>query len=95
MGYWHDVGHAQVNENLSLIPPGSLLKNYGDRLIGIHLHDTAGLEDHLAPGTGEIDFTLLKSYLKSDTLTVLELKPQTPEFEVIQGIRFIREKILN
>jgi len=93
--YWHDAGHAQVNENLTFIPPGSLLKNYANRLIGIHLHDTAGLEDHLAPGTGEIDFTHLKSYLKSDTLTVLELKPQIPRFEVIQGIRFIREKILN
>jgi sugar phosphate isomerase/epimerase len=95
LGYWHDTGHAQVHETLSLIPPGSLLKNYADRLIGIHLHDTVGLEDHLAPGTGEIDFAHLKSYLKSDTLTVLELKPQTPESEVIRGIRFIREKILN
>ncbi|UCE55753.1 MAG: sugar phosphate isomerase/epimerase [Desulfobacterales bacterium] len=95
LGYWHDVGHAQVNENLSLFPPGSLLKNYADRLIGIHLHDAVGIEDHLAPGTGEIDFMNLKSYLKADTLTVLELKPRIPEFEVIQGIRFVREKILN
>lgn len=95
LGYWHDTGHAHVNESLCLIPPGSLLKNYADRLIGIHLHDTAGLEDHLAPATGEIDFMHLKSYLKADTLTVLELKPQITEVEVTQGIRFIRENILN
>jgi sugar phosphate isomerase/epimerase len=94
LGYWHDIGHAHVNENLTLIPPESLLKKYADQLIGIHLHDAIGLEDHLSPGTGEIDFKSLKSYLRPDTIKVLELKPRVPKSEVAQSIHFIREKIL-
>lgn len=95
LGYWHDTGHAHVNEQLTIVPAGSLLRNYADKLIGAHLHDAIGLEDHLAPGTGEIDFKNLKFYLKADTLKVIELKPQVAESDVIRGIHFIRETLLN
>jgi sugar phosphate isomerase/epimerase len=93
LGYWHDTGHAFVNENLTTIPQGALLDTYGNHLIGIHLHDATGIEDHLAPGMGEIDFKRLKPYLKPETITVLELKPQVTECEVTRGIRFIRESL--
>jgi sugar phosphate isomerase/epimerase len=95
LGYWHDTGHAHVNEYLTIIPPESLLSNYADKLIGIHLHDAVGLEDHLAPGSGEIDFKNLKSYLKADTIKVIELKSRIPESDVIRAIPFIRKTLLN
>ena len=95
IGYWHDTGHARVNECLTVLQPDSLLTHYAANLIGVHIHDAIGLEDHLAPGSGEIDFEPLKSCLKPDTLKVAELKPQIPEVEVLQGIRFIRQKIIN
>ncbi len=54
LGYWHDAGHAFVNESLTLIPAGSLIGAYSQNLIGVHFHDARGLNDHLVPGTGEI-----------------------------------------
>jgi sugar phosphate isomerase/epimerase len=93
IGYWHDTGHAHANETLGLIPKNFLLQTYGNRLIGIHLHDAVGLDDHLPPGAGEIDFQALKPYLKSDTIKVIELKPGIPAAEVLEGIRFVREKL--
>ena len=93
LGYWHDTGHAFVNENLTTIPSRALLDAYGDKLVGVHLHDAIGLEDHLAPGTGEIDFKALESYLKPETIKVLELKPHVTESEITRGIRFIRESL--
>lgn len=95
LGYWHDTGHAFVNENLTTIPQSALLDTYGNHLIGVHLHDAIGIEDHLAPGTGEIDFKGLKSYLKPETIKVLELKPHVTKCEVTRGIRFIRESLLD
>jgi sugar phosphate isomerase/epimerase len=89
LGYWHDTGHAHANETLTVIPPGCLLDTLSHSLIGIHLHDAIGLDDHLAPGKGEIDFDRLKSYIKSDTLLVMELKPGTPDSEVVEGIGFL------
>ena len=91
IGYWHDTGHAHTNETLGLIPRQSLLQSYSDRLIGVHLHDAVGLDDHIPPGSGEIDFKALKPFLKSDTIKVIELKPGIPVPAVIEGIRFIRE----
>ena len=94
LGYWHDIGHAHVNEILTIIPSESLLKTYSDRLIGVHLHDALGLDDHLAPGTGIIDFKSIKSYFNKNTLLVIELKPGTPDLKVSQGIQYIRENIM-
>ena len=93
IGYWHDTGHAHANETLGFIPKNTLLQNYADQLIGVHLHDAIGLDDHITPGSGEIDFKALKSFLKADTIKVIELKPGIPASEVSEGIRFIREKL--
>jgi len=93
LGYWHDTGHAHANEILTIIPPEALLKTYSDHLIGIHLHDAVGLDDHLAPGTGSIDFKNLKPFIKKNTLLVIELKPGTPDSKVSQGIRYVQKNI--
>jgi sugar phosphate isomerase/epimerase len=94
VGYWHDTGHAHVNESLTLIPPDSLLKAYSNQLIGIHLHDAFGLDDHLVPGTGQINFQRIKPFLKIDTLKVLELKSGTPHTAVSKAIRFTKDELL-
>ena len=91
IGYWHDSGHAHANETLGLIPNGSLLQRYADRLIGIHLHDAVGLDDHIPPGSGEIDFKALRHFLRSNTIKVIELKPGIPVPEAIKGIQVIRD----
>jgi sugar phosphate isomerase/epimerase len=89
IGYWHDTGHAHANETLTLLSPQALLDKFSHRLIGIHLHDAKGLEDHLTPGKGEIEFDGLKPYIKSDTVLVMELKPGTPDREVAEGIEYL------
>jgi sugar phosphate isomerase/epimerase len=92
VGYWHDTGHAHAAEVLGIVPKGELLKRYGARLTGVHLHDARGLKDHQAPGTGDIDFDSLKEYLKDDTLRVIELQSGVSEEQVREGIRFLQEK---
>ena len=93
IGYWHDTGHAHANESLGIIPRGSFLQANATWLIGVHLHDAIGLDDHIPPGSGEIDFAALKPFLNTDTIKVIELKPGIPTLEVSEGIRFIRKKL--
>ena len=95
IGYWHDTGHAHANEILGLIPKNALLQNYADQLIGVHLHDAVGLDDHIVPGSGEIDFAALKPFLKADTIKVIELKPGIPASAVPDGIQFVKEALFS
>lgn len=93
IGYWHDTGHAHTQEVLRVVSQADLLTTHGDRLVGIHLHDAAGLNDHLAPGKGEIDFTILQPYLKAGPTVVIELAPGTDAADVRQAVSFTRELI--
>jgi sugar phosphate isomerase/epimerase len=90
--YWHDMGHATTQENLGLTPRGILLENFGDLLLGVHLHGCRGYEDHYAPGTGEEDYSLLKRYLKAETIRVVETHHRATRKELLQGLAFLRDQ---
>jgi len=91
VGYWHDAGHAQLFENIGLSKHIDYLERYKDRLIGIHIHDIKGIEDHLAPCRGEMDFSILKPYIKKNTLLVLEPhQPATAE-EIKKGAVYLKK----
>lgn len=86
LGYWHDTGHAQANVHLGLIDDGQLLEELAEHLIGVHFHDAEGLDDHLPPGKGHIDFKALASNLSPEVLRVLELRPGTACEAVREGL---------
>ena len=149
LGYWHDTGHAQVNETLfgisqsgratntiwqgksnwtdsegtarrveardaeikwatartpnkifskktkfrKLLTQEMLLKTFHNRLIGVHLHDVLnGYNDHNAPGCGTVDFDMVKSYLKPETIRVMEINQKVSPADAKQGITFLKDK---
>jgi len=91
VGYWHDVGHAQVQENIGIARHRELLEAYADDLIGVHLHDAVRLDDHLAPGQGDVDFDALRPFLKPEHIKILEVHSKVPRENLIEGIRYVRE----
>lgn len=90
IGYWHDTGHAKVQENLGILRPNQLLEAYGKFLTGVHLHDVTGYVDHQVPGMGEVDFGLLKTYLKEDTIKILEIHPRETEKDLMIGVNLLK-----
>ena len=93
IGYWHDIGHAHAQESLGIIPADELLKRYHKNLVGMHIHDARGLDDHLPPGSGEIDFNKIGCWIGHDTLKVIELKPGTSDRQVAAGIQYLAKKM--
>ena len=95
LGYWHDTGHAHANEMFTFLKPNELLNAYAKYIIGIHLHDAVGIDDHLPPGTGEINFDHIRALIPKDTICILELKPGTGHKQLIKGIQYLKEKGFN
>jgi sugar phosphate isomerase/epimerase len=91
-GYWHDVGHAEVQARLGLVDKRKWLDLNGPRTIGTHLHDVDGIGDHRAPGNGDVEWDYIRDGLPADALRVFEIN-QTQPIEAVRGaIPFLRER---
>ncbi|NLT69409.1 MAG: sugar phosphate isomerase/epimerase, partial [Verrucomicrobiaceae bacterium] len=65
LGYWHDTGHAEIKRRAGLLEPEILLESLSERLLGFHLHDVdESGRDHCAPGTGSVDFDLIRQQVR-------------------------------
>lgn len=90
IGYWHDVGHAETVARAGFTPHADWLRAFGQRLVGMHLHDVIGFVDHRAPGTGCIDWRGLGALLPAHGLRTIELDPAVTPSEVESGIAHLK-----
>ena len=74
MRYWHDAGHAALQERIGLCWSHRWLEAYKDHLIGVNLHDLKDLEAHYPPGFGDLDFKGIMSQIPSEVLKVIEVR---------------------
>jgi sugar phosphate isomerase/epimerase len=93
VGYWHDIGHAQVMENLGFCRHEEYLDAAGGTLRGFHIHDVLLCEDHLPPSCGMVDFSRFAGRMGRGVLRVVELSPMHGVAAVERGVRFM-ERVL-
>jgi sugar phosphate isomerase/epimerase len=86
VGYWHDAGHGAKQEYLGFYEHEDYLRRWGDRLVGMHIHDTLDGRDHLAPGQGTTDFAMLGGYLRPETVRTLELSRNVTAAQITQAL---------
>jgi sugar phosphate isomerase/epimerase len=91
-GYWHDVGHAEVQWRLGLVDKRRWLDVNGARTIGAHLHDVDGIGDHRAPGNGDVAWDYIRDGLPAGALRVFEINQHQPSEAVADAIGFLRDR---
>ncbi|ACX51488.1 Xylose isomerase domain protein TIM barrel [Ammonifex degensii KC4] len=94
LGYWHDVGHAHHLEVLGLARQEEILERYQNAIIGVHLHDAVGEQDHLPPGSGEIDLARVLSFIPARALKVVEVAKGNDIARFREGLDYLR-RLLN
>jgi len=85
IGYWHDVGHAEVNQRLGFTSHEDWLLRFSHKIIGVHLHDVLGISDHRPPDKGNVDWKMVGKYLARQAIKVCEIAEWNEE-EDIQGV---------
>jgi sugar phosphate isomerase/epimerase len=92
VGYWHDVGHAEVQARLGYVDKRAWLDALGPRTLGTHLHDVDGIGDHRAPGRGDVEWDYIAQGLPAAALRVFEINQHEPDEAVAGAIAFLRER---
>ena len=92
VGYWHDVGHAEVQQQLGFSLHEEWLSRFKDRIVGIHLHDIRGISDHQAPGKGNMNWEMVAKYLPPGIVKVCEIGEWNDEEQMRGVVRFLQKK---
>ena len=92
LGFIYDVGHAQALDRLGFFPHEAWLKHYSPRMLGVHLHDVIGIDDHYAPGLGEVDFKWIGTYLPESAFRTCELRPASTPEQIEAGLKYLNVK---
>ena len=96
VGYWHDVGHAEVQQQLEFNLHEEWLLRFKGKLVGIHLHDIRGISDHYAPGQGNMNWEMIAKHLPGGIVKVCEIGEWNDEEQMEGVVTFLRKKgILN
>lgn len=91
LGLWYDCGHAWVQELAGIAPAADWLGALGPGLVGCHLHDAKGSQDHQAPGAGDMDWPALTKALAHAPLKVLEVASGAEAGQMREGAAMLAE----
>jgi len=92
VGYWHDVGHAEVQQRLGFGLHKEWLSRFKHRMIGIHLHDVLGISDHRAPGKGDVNWEMVAKYLPQGVVKVCEIGEWNDEEQMQGVVNFVQKE---
>lgn len=88
LGYWHDFGHAQVRQHLTLQDHAEQLQATVSRLLGCHVHDVIYPDrDHRIPLSGTVPFKELLPLIPVHTPLVWELTPSAQADEIRRALQ--------
>jgi FMN phosphatase YigB (HAD superfamily)/sugar phosphate isomerase/epimerase len=89
IGFQFDIGHAFTMDRLGFMPIMEWLEKFGSRISGVHLHDVRGLEDHISPGLGDVDFNLISKYIPNNAVRTLEIKGVNDINDIHSGLEVL------
>lgn len=92
LGYWHDIGHGQVRQNMGFIHHAGVVTRFSERIVGLHIHDVKfPASDHLMPPNGTVDFKIFKGLVATGIPFVLEPSRGSDALSIKTAVRFLSD----
>ena len=91
VAYWHDIGHAEKSQYKGYGSHEAWLKRLAHRMIGVHLHDLVGMDDHLTAGQGDMNWDTVARYLPVNVLRTCEFQNTNSPEQVADGLRWLAD----
>jgi sugar phosphate isomerase/epimerase len=93
VGYWHDMGHIQIKENLGFLNHAEWLRAIGRRAFGCHMQDCIWpAQDHQPPFAGMVDLDTLVPLLPAHCLFVWEMSPRKTPEDIRKSVALWKER---
>lgn len=89
--YWHDIGHAEVSERMEIHLHKTYFETLSKHLAGFHIHDFIGIRDHIAPFSGECDFSKILPFMKRDVPFVIEAHQGATPVQIKESVNRLSE----
>jgi sugar phosphate isomerase/epimerase len=89
VGFWYDVGHAETLDQLGFIPHAEWLHRFSARIVGAHLHDVVGIDDHRVAGSGQVDWAMVARYVPADAYRTCEFQNFNSPDQVRAGVQWL------
>ncbi len=87
VGYWHDIGHIQIKENLGFVDHEEWLRTIGPRTLGCHVQDCIWpAQDHQPPFAGDAKLATLIPLFPPECLFVWEMSPRKTVEEIRRSV---------
>jgi sugar phosphate isomerase/epimerase len=91
-GYWHDLGHIQIKENLCFLNHRDWLEKMRPWTFGCHVQDCIWpAQDHQPPFSGDVDIKGLVPLLPPECCMVWELSPRKTTLEIQNSLATWKE----
>lgn len=90
---WFDTGHDFVRRANGWNELGDVASEEHRRydILGMHINDSVGGDDHLAPGQGKVDFAALKPLAETARHIVFEPNSEISEADLATGLIYLKE----
>ncbi|WP_340022034.1 TIM barrel protein [Paenibacillus sp. FSL K6-1096] len=96
VGIWYDTGHAIMMDRLGLYDSIGEMDGLMDDIVGVHIHETIGLDDHWCPYVNSGDPDFYDAYLpmiERAQVKVYELKAACRPEEIQESHRLLTAKL--
>ena len=91
LGAWYDTGHAYTQALAGVAPVNEWVHLFRDKLLGAHLHDSVGPDDHMPPGMGDQDWPEILRLLEGCPRMVLEVRPMYEAGQIRDAVAMLED----